>query len=142
MLSISDNPNLVTYVEKVVGVNRLGIYTFANPVITPSTNTWCGVTSNSIFTTANASMSSPRLTGSGTQPYTTWDFDTTADSFDFRFKIKSYFPNGLYWFSPEIRILAACGSLVSINTNTSPALNQFVNVNVNTDFLLPRFYTS
>lgn len=59
-----------------------GVYTFSNP----SSSTGTTVQTNEVF-------ESTRLTGSGSQSYTSWDLDSTSAAGTATFKIGSTFPD-------------------------------------------------
>ena len=134
-LAISDSPSLKLIQEKSVGTYYADIFYFYNPVISPSTITWCNAQSNYIYSTTNSSLSSPKLSTGSSQPTIYWDFtDSTSYPIDYSFKIKTYFPNSLYWFSPVINLKIVCDSTVQISIQTSTSNPQYFGLNSASNF--------
>ena len=88
----------------------------------------------------------PKLTGSGSQPYETWDLVSTAAEETINFKMMTNFP-GRHHLSDVITLTIECGPnyVISGTTVASPqSLKHFLNMGLrkiigsgNTGFVLP-----
>ena len=110
----ADASNLVTSVSLWVGDSTSNVYTFSNPT---STRSWCTVLSNDVVQTSGAAWSgAAKLTGSGSQPYTSWNLVSTVNPETVSFKMKTTFTNTqLFTSTASISILIACNSNYAVS---------------------------
>jgi len=112
----NDNPSLDLSKPMNVGDSTTGAYVFALAV---SSRSWCSTELTEIIqTNGNAWSGTIRLSGSGSQPYTTYDLNSNTDVYSgetINFKVKSTFTNQMTFNSADLSIVITCTNTYTIS---------------------------
>lgn len=129
--------NMVTSVSIAVGASTTNAYTFVNPT---AQHAWCTAQTNTLYTTGDVPWTTGvRLTATGTQPYTSYDLDSTASGGTIQFKIYTTFQGTATFLSNTITITIVCTPTIISPAATTP---QYLAAGSSSGFELPTYYSS
>ena len=135
----SVTPAFVLTVNKLVGDSLTSAYTMNSPT---SNRAYCTVVSHAIVNpdaTGTTWTGAAKLTGSGSQPFSTFDLVSTSVVETVSFKVKTTLTNSLTHLSAQAQIVISCGSNYPITETSALTSPQLLTHGTTDGFHLPSY---